>query len=232
MAAEVELKVEGAPVRALFEKPEGKGPFPGIVVTFHRGGLSNFTHWLVEDLAARGFMAIAPDHFHWLPSIDEVDNRRDYLFDTRLVQDLDAARSYLEQQDDLGGNGIGILGHCMGGRTALLGAAMDKRYTAACLWYGGNSFKPQGEGPAPTERVAGIGAKVMGFYGVHDKNPSPEDVEKLDALLTKAGVEHEFHSYADTGHGFMDKFSKQYVEKSAKDSWARATAFLARELAV
>jgi carboxymethylenebutenolidase len=232
VAAEIELEVDGAPMRALFEKPKGKGPFPGVVMTFHRGGLDEFSHWLVEDLAARGFLAIAPDHFHWLPSMDEVDNRRDYLWDTRLAKDLAIARSYLEMQDEIGGPGLGILGHCMGGRTALLGACVDKRYKAACLWYGGNSFKPQGEGPAPTERVSGIGAKVMGFYGNLDKNPSPEDVNKLDELLTQAGVWHEFHRYDETGHGFMDKFGKHYMEKSALDSWARATDFLARELAV
>lgn len=230
MAAEIELMIDGAPVRALFEKPDGTGPFPGVVVTFHRGGIDELTHWLVEDLASHGFIAIAPDHYHWLPSMDEIDNRRNYLFDDRLALDLAVARAYLEMQDDFGGPGLGILGHCMGGRTTLLGAAVDKRYKAACIWYGGNSFKAQGDGPAPTERVHNIAARVMGFFGNLDKNPSPDDVDRLDGLLTKANVWHEFHRYDDTGHGFMDKWGKHYVEKSAKDSWSRALTFLKAEL--
>lgn len=231
MASEIALKIEDTDVRALFEKPPGAGPHPALVVTYHMGGLDEFTHWLVEDLAREGFMAIAPDHYHWLPSMDEIDNRKKYLLDSRLALDLAVARSYLEMQDDFAGPGVGILGHCMGGRTTLLGACTDKRYKAACIWYGGGSFQAQGPGPAPTEQVDRIAAKVMGFFGNDDKNPSPEDVDKLDAIMTKAGVWHEFHRYDNAGHAFMNPWGKSYAEKPAKESWPRALAFLRAELA-
>jgi carboxymethylenebutenolidase len=230
MATEIEIQVGDAPVRALFEKPKGKGPFPGVVLTYYRGGITEFSHWLVDDLAAQGFVAIAPDHFHWLPSMDEIDNRRKYLTDHRLAEDLAVSRGYLEMLDEVGDGCYGILGHCMGGRTTLLGIGVDKSYKAACIWYGGGSFKAQGEGPSPVERIPNITAKVMGFFGINDKNPSPEDVDKMDKAMTAAGVDHEFIIYDDTGHGFMDYTSKNYMEKSAKDSWSRGLNFLKREL--
>ena len=53
MAGKITLQIDGAEVDALFEKPEGDGPFGGVVVTYHRGGNDVFSHWLVEDLAQR-----------------------------------------------------------------------------------------------------------------------------------------------------------------------------------
>lgn len=227
MADKVMLEVEGAEVEALFAKPDGEGPFGGVVVTYRRGGFDAFTHWLVEELARQGYAAISPDHYHWLPPGVSVDDRKDHLFDTRLALDLATARGYLECLPEVDGERLAIIGHCMGGRNAFLGAACDSRYKAACPWYSGGMFRAQGEGPSPFERLGDIACPVMGFFGNDDENPSPEDVDKFDAALTAAGVEHKFHRYDDTGHGFMDPNNPHhYVESSAKDSWARALAFL------
>jgi carboxymethylenebutenolidase len=233
MVQEITLSSAGDDMRAITDKPAGAGPFPGVVVTFHKDGIDDFTTWLVEDLAREGFFAIAPDHFHWLPEGVGPDRRREFLTDQKLASDLAVSRSYLECLEEVDGDAIGILGHCMGGRTTMLGAAVDPLYQAACMWYGGSSFKPLGEGPSPFERISGIACPVMGFFGKEDANPSPEDVEKFDAEMTKHGIVHEFHMYDDTGHGFMNPANtKSYVESSAKDSWARAIAFLKRELVV
>ncbi|MFM2130771.1 MAG: hypothetical protein RL477_2317 [Pseudomonadota bacterium] len=231
MAGEIQLQVGGGPMRALFEMPKGAGPFPGIVVCFHMGGLDEFSNWLVEDLARQGFAAVAPDHYHWLPPGVGPERRREFLTDQGLAMDLAVCRSYLEMQDRVDGDRLGILGHCMGGRTTLLGIGCDKRYKAACIWYGGSAFKPLGEGPSPVDRIPNIAARVMGFFGNDDKNPSPEDVDRIDAAMTGAKVWHEFHRYDRTGHGFMNQFGgEKYMAGSAKDSWARASRFLKETL--
>lgn len=230
MAGDIQLEVSGAPMRALFELPKGKGPFPGIVVCFHMGGLDEFTHWVVDDLAAQGFAAIAPDSYHWLPPGVGPDRRREFLTDQGLAMDLAVSRSYLECRDEIDGDRLGILGHCMGGRTTLLGIGCDKRYKTACIWYGGSAFSALGEGPSPVDRIPNIAARVMGFFGNQDKNPSPEDVTKIDAAMTKARVWHEFHRYDEASHAFMNNFGDRYVESAAKDSWARAGKFLKETL--
>lgn len=227
MADKITLEVEGAAVDALFAKPDGAGPFGAVVVTFHRTGLDVFTQWVVDDLGRHGFAAISPDHFHWLPEGADMKDRKRYLSDTRLATDLAAARGYLEGLPEVDGERIAIIGHCMGGRTAYLGAACDRRYKAACVWYSGGMFNAQGEGPSPFERLGDITCPVLGLYGNEDHNPTSEDVDKIDAALTAAGVEHEFHRYENTGHAFMDfNNPDHYVEDSAKESWARALKFL------
>ena len=35
-------------------------------------------------------------------------------------------------------------------------------------------------------------------------NPSPEDMQKIDAELTRHNKVHEFHTYPGAGHAFMD----------------------------
>lgn len=229
MAETITLQIDGQAVDAAFAKPDGEGPFGGVVVTFHKDGIDGFTNWLVDDLARQGFVAISPDHFHWLPPGEDRENRKEHLWDTRLALDLAVARGYLECLPEMDGDRIAILGHCMGGRNTFLGAACDEHYKAACAWYSGGMFKGQGPdgGPSPFDRLRDIACPVMGFFGNEDKNPSPADVDKFDEALTAAGVWHEFHRYDNTGHGFMNPENpKNYVESSAKDSWTRALRFL------
>ena len=208
MADKITLEVDGAEVDALFAKPAGDGPFGGVVVTYHRTGLDEFTHWLVDEMAREGYAAICPDHFHWMPPGEDLENRKKYLHDTRLALDLAVARGYLECLPEVDGDRIAIMGTCMGGRNTFLGAACDEHYKAACAWYSGGMFNSQGEGPSPFERLGDIACPVMGFFGNEDSNPSPEDVNKIDAALTAAGVWHEFHRYDDTGHGFLNAGNK------------------------
>lgn len=235
MTEDITLTVEGNSVRALFAKPDGAGPFPGIVVTYHRGGLDEFTHWLVDELAGQGYVAISPDHFHWLPPGVDASERKAHLYDTRLASDLAVARGYLECLEEVDGDRIGIIGHCMGGRNTILGIGCDPHYQAACVWYSGGVFNAQGPaddpGPSPYDRMTNIRCPVMGFFGNEDKNPSPEDVDKMDAVLTAEGVEHVFHRYDDAGHAFMNPAEpRTYREGPAKDSWARALVFLKEKL--
>ncbi len=233
MADKITLEVEGNAVDALFTMPDGDKSCGAVVVTCHRTGLDVFTQWLIDDLGRHGFAAIAPDHFHWLPEGTDVEDRKRYLSDTRLAADLATARAYLEGLADVDGERIAIIGHCMGGRTAYLGAACDSHYKAACVWYSGGMFNAQGEGPSPFERIGDITCPVLGLYGNEDHNPTSADVDKIDAAMTEAGVKHVFHRYDKAGHAFMDfNNPDQYVEAPAKESWARALEFLNQKIGV
>ncbi len=82
-----------------------------------------------------------------------------------------------------------------------------------------------GDGPTAFERTSGISCPVLGLFGLEDENPSPEDVEKLDAELTRLNIEHEFHSY-QAGHDFQNFSAARYNEAAAKESWPVAMGFL------
>ena len=97
--------------------PEGPGPFPGVVVAFHKDGIDDFTKWVVDDLAGNGYAAIAPNHYHALPPGMDIERRREFLADEQMALDLKSAADWLEGQKKVDGDRLALLGHCMGGRT-------------------------------------------------------------------------------------------------------------------
>ena len=76
--------------------------------------------------------------------------------------------------------------------------------------YGGRIKQSFVDGATPPiDLVGGMGCSVMGIFGNEDQNPSPADVDDLDAALTAASVSHLFHRYDGAGHGFQDSSNKE-----------------------
>ena len=95
MAEKIDIAVGDIQTKALAAMPEGDGPFPGVVVTYHREGLDAFTEWKVDGLAAAGFAAIAPDHYHVLPEGVGFKERNKYLTDEQMALDIEAGAAWL-----------------------------------------------------------------------------------------------------------------------------------------
>ena len=89
---------------------------------------------------------------------------------------------------------------------------------------------PFGDGPAPIDLTNQIKIPIMGNFGGKDENPSPADVETIEAALKAAGVSYDFKSYPDAGHGFNCDERGSYNEAAAKDAFERTTAFFAQHL--
>ena len=228
----IQIVVDGSPMDMLVATPAGDAPAPGILLSHYQHGLGPFTRRNAERLALEGFVVVAPDHYHHTPDEPDLKLRKLGLIDTRLIADMMAATAYLRSHPRTIPERTAIMGHCMGGRQTLLGAATVPGFRCAIDCYGGGVLRAQGPGPTVFERLSGITCPVAGFFGVHDTNPPPEDVRKVEAELKRLGVETDFHIYEDTGHGFMDPDQTRYVEASTTDAWARILAFLNRHLAV
>lgn len=217
-------------------EPEGKGPFPGLVVAQHipvaHAGIETdpFTLDVGEKMAANGYLTAIPFIFHWWPKEAEMGVKRAGFRDDWTIADLNATYDYLAARDDVDADRIGILGHCWGGRVAWVGATTNPRYKAAVMLYGGRVRAAMGGIPA-IELVDRITCPVLGIFGNEDQNPSPEDVDVMDAALTEAGIEHTFHRYDGAGHGFQDYTNPdRYREGPANDAWDKLLDFLGKEL--
>ena len=116
---------------------------------------------------------------------------------------------------------------------SFLGAAVNPAFSAAVIYYCGNMFKTWGNGKTPPfELLKGIKGPVIGFFGNNDKNPSPDDVNKIDAELARLGIKHAFHRYDGAGHAFQNFVrDDQYREAAEKDSWGRTLDFLKQAMA-
>lgn len=207
---------------------------PGVVVMMHGPGLDRFIADRVADLARHGYAAASPDLYHRQPAdITDTMARIGLLRDDEIVADVDAAVAHLRGLTRPRVGPLAVLGFCMGGRNTYLAAgARPALWRAAVVFYGGNIMKPWGgAGPSPFERTAQIACPVLGQFGLDDTNPSPADVDQIDAELTRHGKPHEFHRYAGAGHAFLNfTNAERYRPEPAKQAWQRALDFLARHL--
>jgi carboxymethylenebutenolidase len=227
MADFAEVEVGGCPMRILHTTPAGAGPHPAMVIMFHRGGFDKFTEKVADDLAAAGYVTAAPDVYHY-PPVHEKAEDNDFPKDPGIIADIGATLDYLAARGDVDMDRLGIIGHCMGGRMAFLGASTDSRFKACVPYYSGNMFKPwSDDGPTPFELLKDMKAEVAGFFGNDDGNPSPDDVNKLDEELTRLGIAHTFHRYDGAGHAFQNFLApERHRPDQTADSWSKTVPFL------
>jgi len=226
------IKVDGQDMKVYVCVPEGKGPFPAVVVIQHQGGVDEFMEEMTQRVASAGYVGVAPDLYHRDPPDckDDGPTRRERLRDVTVIQDVNATVDFLKGHRGVDGERLAIVGFCMGGRVSYLMAAANPSFKAASAYYGGNIMRPWGEGPSPFDRSSEIHCPLIGLFGEEDANPSPADMRKLDAELTRLGKVHEFHSYPGANHAFMNRRGNRYHAEADRDSWPKTLAFFEKHL--
>ena len=226
------ITVNGSHMRMLVSVPAGAGPHPAIMVMCHIGGIDPFTEDRCDRLAAAGFLAVAPDIFHHHAWKEDRNERRATLRDHLMLDDINAAVDHATAGANADPKRLGILGHCLGGRTALLGAGGIARLRALAMYYGGRTMASWGEGlSSPFDMIGNIKGPVVGFFGNLDTGPSPADVDKIEAEIRRHGIPVAFHRYDGAGHAFQDHTEPdRYHQRSADDAWAKTLTFFKETL--
>ena len=222
----VSYKSGTEPVSGLLVTPDGKGPFPAVIVIHEWWGLDNWVKDQSRALAKEGYVALAVDLYrgHATDKQEEAHQLMSGMPADRALRDLKAAFSYLSARKDVRANRIGSIGWCMGGHYSLELATEEPALAATVAYYGAP--------PTDAAAIARIKAPVLGNYGGEDKGPSPEQVKAFEAAMKKAGKTIEAKVYPGAGHAFANPNNpwKGYREEPAKDAWSRTVAFFARYL--
>jgi carboxymethylenebutenolidase len=212
---------------------EGAGPWPGVVVIHEAFGLNADIRGKADQMAAHGYVALAPDLFErrlWIRCIrnafTQIRAQSGPAFET-----LDAARSFLAGRPDCSGH-TGVIGFCMGGGFALLCATRDG-FTAAAVNYG--------EVPKNAEAALAGACPIVGSFGARDPMGTSHP-ERLQRALTVLQIPHDVEVYPGSGHRFMSPSSgvggavakltrMSYQPADAASAWQRIYAFFGKHLA-
>jgi carboxymethylenebutenolidase len=226
------LKVDQSTMPLYVSVPERGGPVPGIVVVHGQTGLENFIKETTHMFALQGYAAVAPNLYHRDGPDCKDDNptRKARLRDGTIIDDIRSALHFLKNHPQIDRDRLGIVGFCMGGRIVYLMATASRDLRAGVMFYGGSTMVPFGDGQSPFERTREISCPIQGHFGAEDQNPSPEDMRKLDAELSRWGKAHEFYTYTEAAHAFANAGSSNYRPHAAALAWPKATEFLSRHL--
>jgi carboxymethylenebutenolidase len=213
-------------VTSFLATPQGKGPFPAVIVIQEWWGLNDWVKDQARALAKEGYLALAPDLYRGKVATKQEDAHQLMMGapSDRIDRDLRAAFAYLQGRPDVNKAKVASIGWCMGGKWSLTLAVEEPTLAAAVAYYGAP--------PTDDASIAKIKAPVLGNYGGEDKGPSPEQVKAFEAAMKKAGKPVDIKIYEGAGHAFANVNNPWggYREAAAKDAWARTTAFLAKNL--
>jgi carboxymethylenebutenolidase len=212
--------------------PVGTGPWPGVVVLHEAFGLTVDTRQQADRLAAAGYLAVAPDLYSAGGAARCLRSTFRALTkgEGDAFGDIEATRAWMAGRDDCTGR-VGVLGFCLGGGFALLGAT--RGFDASAPNYG-----PL---PKDAEEVLRGACPVVASYGRRDIGLRGA-AARLESTLTSLGVEHDVKEYPDAGHSFLNRHGLgplavlervagfSYHEPSAEDAWARILRTFERTL--
>ena len=198
----ISVAVDGSAMRAHLSLPDDAlANGCGVVVLHGVGGIESGFLALPKRLAELGYTVIFPDLFHRYPYFQARPRteRVSNLTWEGVQADLDGALAVLRAH---GVRHSAVLGYCFGGALVLMASAALP-FETGVMYYPHSLFMPFGTGPeAAADLISHVRVPVLGHFGADDRNPSPADMQRLEAELTAAGVPHRLFAYAGAAHGF------------------------------
>jgi carboxymethylenebutenolidase len=230
MPETVEFPSNGKTASGYLVTPPG-GAGPGVLVIQEWWGLDSGIKEMAERLGAAGFVALAPDLYHGaLAAHDEMDKAAHLMKSLpadRAGRDMSGAVDFLSGHAAVTGDGIGVVGYCMGGMLSFLIAAnRPDKVKAVVPFYG----FPQGDAePDWTPMTAAIG----GHMAEKDDFFPPAAARALEAKLRAMGKSVTLTVHSGTGHAFMAPHNAlgTFDAALAARIWPEVVSFLKGALA-
>ena len=225
MAETVEFASNGNTASGYLVRPAG-GSGPGIVVVQEWWGLDPGIKQSAERLAAAGFVALVPDLYHGeLAQHTEMDKAAQLMSQLppdRAARDMSGAVDFLADHEAVTGDGIGVVGFCMGGMLSwVLACTRPDKINAVVAFYG----YPQGEAEPDWSQ---LDASVQGHMAENDDFFGPDGARALESKLQGMGKDVSLTVHAGTGHAFMGPHNALGTldENLAEQIWPQAIGFL------
>jgi carboxymethylenebutenolidase len=236
----VTIPTPDGPMDAYLARPDGKGPLPGVVVVQEAFGVNDHIRDVCRRFADAGYVALAPEIFHRqgagidIPYGDMPPAMAQLALLTNdgIEVDLAAAFDHLRGEADVDTWRVGLVGFCVGGFAAFLGACrLDPAATVS--FYGGGIVRgrPGMKLEPVLEEADAIDAPLLCLFGAEDGGIPPADVETIRARLERGGIGSAVHVYEGAKHAFFCDQRPAYHPAAAADAWQRTLDWFARYVA-
>lgn len=174
-----------------------------VIVIHENRGLTDWVRSFADQVAAAGYIAIAPDLLSDFDSqhsrtsdFTTSDDARDALYQLepdQITRDLIAVQDYISSVPASNGKVV-VAGFCWGGSQSFRFATNASGLSAALVFYGSAT--------TDEERIRSIEAPVYGFYGGSDQRINAT-IPETESLMEKHGKTYIYNIYEGAGHGYM-----------------------------
>ena len=201
-----------------------------VVIAIHENtGLTTWVRGVADQLAADGFIGIAPD---LITMRRKGDLRTEWSTDSgrAAIGTLgnDEAQRLLDGVAKYGMSlpeatqSYGVVGFCWGGARSFLHAVHSPTLGAAVVYYG---TSPN------AEQLGSIRAPVLGLYGGNDARVNAT-VPPADSAMKRLGKTFEYSMFVGAGHGFLraQEGANGANAKASQEAWPKTVAWFNRHL--
>ncbi len=221
----------GDSVTAWVVYPERSDKAPVMVVIHEIFGLTDWVRAVADQLAAEGFIAIAPDLLSGkgsggggTESFDSQSVRRairDLDWD-EIVRRLNGAADYAKNLP-AARPVFASIGFCWGGSSSFRYATAQPALDAAVVYYGTS--------PSSKDELAKITGPVLGLYGGDDARVNAT-IEPAEQEMVRLNKVYEYEIFEGAGHGFLRQQSGRDGANmlATEKAWPLTVTFLKAEL--
>ncbi len=240
--------------------PTSKAKAPVVVVVHEIFGLQTWVRGVADQVAADGFIAIAPDMLSKVrggPSTVELpgDTARAMISRVNTAERnraITAAANYAMMLPSARQK-YSVIGYCWGGQTVFAHAVNQgvKGYSGGVAFYGAFPYMKGGSPATATtaavpatvdaDSIAKIKAPVMLLNGSKDGRIGAM-MPTIDSLMKRGGKKYSATNYEGAVHGFLraqddPRATRDQAEEAAnlaatKDGWPKTIAFLKKNMGV
>ena len=186
-----------------------------MLVIHENRGMSPYFHGVAHRLAVEGYAALTgymlsrEGETGTFASTDDARDALRKIERDQIVGDADAGVAYLQAQDFVRRERVGVMGFCFGGSITWLLAVRNPEVKAAMPFYGS---------PPPLDEIPNMSIPVLGIYA-GEGQVIGAGVPNLEAALKVTNKTYRFQTFAGANHAFFNDTGRRYHPEAAGGVW-------------
>ncbi|MBI3593459.1 MAG: dienelactone hydrolase family protein [Nitrospirae bacterium] len=220
---EISDKIDGKPLHGYLSKPDGKGPFPAIIMIHEWWGLNKHIKETADKLSKNGFVVFAVDLYKGKVATNP-DEANKFMGEVNKEESIDAlagAYSWLKKYPASKDSKIGTIGWCFGGGYSLQAGLNLPKVDAVVIYYGLLESDPK--------VLSKLKGPVLGIFANQDGWINTKMVNDFETGLKEAKVANSINRY-DADHAFANPSNPKYNATAEADAWGKTVEFFSKNL--